>query len=514
MHIATDQPTDAPGVLVHLGPEGVAVLLAVATVLLTWKSKTVRQAELRVIRAALREAWALLRLGVLLALGRRVPTREERKILRRLAPKHWKAHTGPRGLDGTLTGRPKLTAAGIVVSVRLDGQWTARKLEKAEAHVRGLVGCRTTLRIEITAGKRGGWAQMTFRTRSAVDTANMAWKPSSRGIGLDTVTGEPVEIPLNTRLLLAGSSGAGKSVTLRPALAELAADPKSAIVMVDLKRVEGALWKTRARIARTPDEVEAVSEELVAEMLERLEILETQGRASWTPTVDRPRIIVLVDEGAEVSAVAKDASPSLESIARMGRAAEIHIWWCTQKPTMSGQSAGIPAQISAQMDVRLCLRVATATEVRTVLGEDASAAGWDAHTLPKPGVLLIRGTGRKPVPVKVWFMDDDTVRALPAAPVWRRNLSPNLSANSAGSVPNLTAASPVTLVKDSVPGADDRVLDAVARAARPVRQKDVAEASGLSKGTVSKAVGRLVAAGRLERLEDGTVSVRRTGVAA
>jgi S-DNA-T family DNA segregation ATPase FtsK/SpoIIIE len=513
VHIATAQATDA---LIVLGPKGVAVLLAVGAFILTCKSKTFRRAEWAAFMWAVRFTGRMVIAAFLALCGIRAmkATAEERKILRRLAPAHWRSHRERRGLDGTMTGHPRLTKAGIVVAVRLDGTWTAPALRKAEDNVRALLGCRTTLRIEVKAGKRGGWAEMTLRTRSAVDTADMTWTPDREGIGLDTVTGEPVEIPLGTRLLLAGSSGAGKSVTLRPALAKLVADPKAAVVMVDLKRVEGALWKTRARIARTPEEVEAVAEELVAEMLDRLEILETLGRASWTPTVDRPRLVVLVDEGAEVSTTAKDALPFLESIARMGRAAEIHIWWCTQKPTMSGASAGIPPQISAQMDVRLCLRVATATEVRTVLGEDASAAGWDAHTLPKPGVLLIRGTGREPVPVKVWFMDDDTVRTLPAARVWHRNVSPNLSGNLAGPVPILTAAPPVVLVKDATPGADDRVLDAVARAGQPVRQKDVAEVSGLSKGAVSKAVGRLLVAGRLERLDDGTVTVRRTEVAA
>lgn len=429
-----------------------------------------------------------------------VPTAEERALLGRLAPEHWTSHADGRGLDGTVTGRPTLTDAGITCAVRLDGKWTVGKLRGAEDNIRALLGCRTALRMEIGSGDRGGWAALTLRTRSAVDDADMTWTPERVGIGLDTITGQPVTIPLNTRMLLAGSSGAGKSVTLRPALAAICADELSAVVMVDLKRVEGALWKTRARIARTADEVVAVAAELVAEMMARLEELEKAGRASWTPTVERPRLVVVVDEGAEVSAVAKDASPDLESLARMGRAAEIHLVWCTQKPTMSGQSAGIPAQIAAQMDVRMCLRVATATEVRTVLGEDATAGGWDAHTLPKPGVLMIRGTGRGPAPVKVWYMDDDQVRALPAAPVWH---GPGIATVTSLRKPPTTPGMPTQ------PSTDERVLRIVGGG--PVRQTDIAEASGLPKGTVSKVVARLAAAGRLVRLEDGTVSLPTTG---
>ncbi|MFD8225155.1 MarR family transcriptional regulator [Streptomyces massasporeus] len=498
----THEVDQAVPVLLELGPQGVAVLLAVAVLVLTAKSKAFRKAEWTALRWACRATWrllvALVRLAVAVVFGRQTLTasKEERRLLARLQPGHWREHAEHRGLEGTLTSRPRLTDAGITVAVRLTGKWTVKKLQEHEESVRALLGCRTVLRLEIRPGKRGGWAELTLRTRSAVDEADMRWTPSRKGIGLDTHTGKPVAIPVG-RLLLAGSSGAGKSVTLRPFLADLCADERSAVVMVDLKRVEGALWKTRARVARTPDEVTAAANELQTEMMDRLEALESTGRASWTPTVDRPRLVVVVDEGAEVSAVAKDAMPALESVARMGRAAEIHLVWCTQKPTMSGTSAGIPPQIAAQMDVRLCLKVATATEVRTVLGEDATAEGWDAHRLPKPGVLLVRGTGRGPAPVRVWFMDDDTTRSLPPAPVWH------------GPTRDDDAQLPPLLVKEEAPAPR---TDAAARVLRlvqddgPARQKDIAERAGLPKGTVSKAVARLIAAGHLARLDDGTLA--------
>lgn len=56
----------------------------------------------------------------------------------------------------------------------------------------------------------------------------------------------------------------------------------------------------------------------------------------------------------------------------------------------------------------------------------------------------------------------------------------------------------------------DRVLSTVRALGRPVRQKDVADACGLAKGTVSKAVKRLIEGGRLVRLDDGLVTVQGT----
>ncbi|MGW9027311.1 FtsK/SpoIIIE domain-containing protein [Streptomyces sp. NPDC055722] len=419
--VAQDHPTtQSAGLLVELSPQGAAVLLAVGAAILTYKSKTVRELEARAIRVAFRYAWralvAIVRAIVARLFGRRglTPSKDERRLLARLAPSHWREHRDGRGLDGTQTARPRLTEAGITAAVRLDGTWTVAKLRQHEENVRALLGARTALRVEITPGKRGGWAELVIRTRSAVHQADMRWSPQRKGVGLDAHTGKPVHLP-RARLLLAGSSGAGKSVALRPFLADLAADDRAAVVLVDAKRVEGALWKTRARVARDAAEIEAVAAELQAEMMDRLAKLETTGRASWTPTPQRPTVVVVVDEGAEVMSLAPDAVPAFESVARMGRAAEIHLVWCTQKLTMSGASAGIPPQIAGQMDVRAALRLSSAAECRTVLGEDATAGGWDAHTLPKPGVLMLRGTGRGPAPVKVWFMDDDTARTLPPA---------------------------------------------------------------------------------------------------
>lgn len=431
--------------------------------------------------------------------GSLVPSAEEKQLLRRLAPEHWRAFADARGLEGTVTGRPALTEAGITCHVRLDGKWTVGKLQSAEDNVRALLGCATTLRMEIKHGSRGGWALLILRTRSAADAADLTWTPERIGVGIDTVTGEPVAVPFASRMLLAGSSGAGKSVTLRPLLAELAADPKSAVAMIDLKRVEGALWKTRARVARTDEEAAGLAAELAGEMMTRLEELEDTGRASWTPTAERPRIVLVVDEGAEVLSVADKAMDAVRSIARMGRAAEIHLWWCTQKPTMSGSAKGIDPQVAAQADVRLCLKVATATEVRTVLGEDASAEGWDAHKLRKPGYLLIRGTGREPHAVRAWYMDDAAVRALPSAPIWHGDaLAPVVDLRKPPAPPSAGAATGT----DN----DTRVLYVV-REDGAARHRDIVERTGLAKATVSRAVARLVAAGRLVKLDDGTVAL-------
>jgi S-DNA-T family DNA segregation ATPase FtsK/SpoIIIE len=50
-----------------------------------------------------------------------------------------------------------------------------------------------------------------------------------------------------------------------------------------------------------------------------------------------------------------------------------------------------------------------------------------------------------------------------------------------------------------------RVAEVIRRSEGPVRQKTIVEVTGISKGSVSKAVQCLVAAGVVMRLEDGRV---------
>jgi hypothetical protein len=465
-----------------------------------------------------------------------VPTEEERQLLARLAPEYWTAHAEERGLDGTVTGRPQLGTAGIEAAIRLDGKWTLSKLLSAEENVRALLGARTGLRIQFTHGSHGGWATLALRTRSAADDDDLLWSETNTTFGIDTITGEVVDVPLGQRLLIAGMSGAGKSVASRPLLYKASEGETNVLVIIDLKKVEGRLWDHRARVASTAEEVVEVVEELVAEMTYRLDIL-PKGKAKWTPSRAHPSITVVVDEGAEAIEQASavpvvvghtdkgkpivekhNAVAGLGSIARMGRAGEIHLWWMTQKPTMSGPDMGIPPQIASQMGTRICLCVSTASEARTVLGEDAQAKGWNAEDLPAPGVAFVRDGKRKPHQIAVRFMDDHQVIALPDRPIWAlpeavRNAAPAPAAATA------TATEGLALVQaadddqaedqaDQGPAAtpaETLVLAALANG--PRRQKELEEPTGLAKSTLSRTVNSLIAAGSLVRQDDGTLTL-------
>jgi S-DNA-T family DNA segregation ATPase FtsK/SpoIIIE len=463
---------------------------------------------------------------------------EEQRLAERLDPSYWVQHADERGLSGTVPAPVEVTPAGLVTHVRLDGRWTPKTFRAKADEIRAMLGARTDLRIEIKAGSHGDRATVTLRTRSAADGVELTgWKPGDPW-GVDTVTGEPVMVPLGRRMLVAGTSGSGKSWSTRAILAEASEAPDHALVVIDPKRVEAINWEHRARVAISPDEVLTVTNELVAEMYERLALV-PRGEDVIAISAARPRITVFVDEGAEVIAMSKDRAyarvmENLSTLARLARAAEIILIWATQKPTMDAKG-GIDPQISAQITYRAALALSTSGESRVVFGEDATEKGWHAHDLPMPGVAMLRsGPKAKPHPIRTRAFSPKDVIALPDRPVWSRTAAPAQApapvAVPAGpdewtdlpDEPTVVTRPPLRLVKDGgdyelappVPAQRetetapvtnrDKVMAAVRSGARTA--KEVTEATGLNKGTVSREIKALVEAGSVRKAEDGTLA--------
>jgi S-DNA-T family DNA segregation ATPase FtsK/SpoIIIE len=448
---------------------------------------------------------------------------EERRLASRLDPSFWVQNADDRGLAGTVTTPAEATPAGLVSHVRLDGRWTPRTFGGKADEIRALLGARTDLRMEIRPGSHGDRATITLRTRNAAEGADLTgWTPGCAW-GIDTVTGEPVMVPLGRRMLIAGTSGSGKSWSTRALLAEASEAADQRLVVIDPKRVEAINWEHRARVAITRDDVLDVTDELVEEMHERLYLV-PRGRDTIEISTSRPRITVFVDEGAEVISMSRDKAyrrvmENLGTLARMARAAEIILIWATQKPTMDAKG-GIDPQISAQITYRAALALSTSSESRTVFGEDATEKGWHAHELPMPGVALLRsGPKATPHPIRTRAFSPADVIALPDRPVWQRDAAatvgaapaerPGLRLVKAG--PDYELAPPAP--PEAAPATNrDRVLQAVREGSTSA--KTVVEATGLNKGTVSREVKALVEAGALRRAGDGTLTVNVGEVSA
>lgn len=352
------------------------------------------------------------------------PTPEESAIIHRITT--WAEHAAERKLLDVLPEAPIIDESGLLIPIGFAGQWTPSELDKQVDQVRALLAVPDEVRTQVKPGGTADRALLRVRTRTR--DLDLSWSPEREGIGLDADTSEVVRVNTDERLLVAGTSGSGKSVALRVLMAEALAKPHAALVILDLKRTEGALWRHTARVESEPEGVQDVIDELIAEMKERETLMEARGIDLWEPTDERPNITVAVDEGAELMAEVPDSVGGLRSLARRARAAGIRLWWATQKPTMTGSGPGLDSQIAGQLTTQVCLAVAGQKEARVVLGEDATSKGWHAENLELGGWALVRGNKRGPDPVRVWFMKKEDVKALPARKVWRREAPTSIAA--------------------------------------------------------------------------------------
>jgi S-DNA-T family DNA segregation ATPase FtsK/SpoIIIE len=444
-------------------------------------------------------------------------TAEERQLMERLDPSFWVQHADERGLSGTVTTPPKLTAAGVTTAVRLDGRWEPKDLKAKAGSVRALLGMRTETRMDITSGSQGDWARLLVRTRSASDGIPMTWTPEHDGIGVDEVTGDIVDIPLQPGLhiLIAGVTGTGKSVSWRGLAMRAVRRAGWTAVVADPKRQEAIGWQhavrtvgqERDRRKRMADLYSLVSE-LTAEMHRR------QGIATgptWKPDgkPENRKLLVIIDEGAALIRMAKqpefsDVLDMLDELWSEARSVGFQFVWATQVPTKQG---GVPPLVKDNMSVRVALTTGAGEHERAVFGENAQQTGWVPSTLDGiPGRAMVQHRKRKPDPVGLWHVTDEAIAALPSADPWH---SPGAAPTpeSAPAAPRLTLVKAEPAPRTEAPSLTDTeaaVLDAVQSGA--TRQKDVVETSGIPKGTVSKAVRRLVEAGHLVKTEDGALT--------
>ncbi len=166
-------------------------------------------------------------------------------------------------------------------------------------------------------------------------------------------------------LLVAGTTGSGKSVFLNHLILQLMAQRGAVdLMLVDPKRVEFMPYRGTVTDAVyvTAEDTVACMEYLVREMNRRFELLE-RFRArdiDGLPLDDRmSRIVCIVDELAALvlGPSGEEITHSLTQVAQMARAAGIHLVLATQRPTTNVVTgllkANIPARVSFSVNSRI-----------------------------------------------------------------------------------------------------------------------------------------------------------------
>ncbi|CAN5568417.1 FtsK/SpoIIIE domain-containing protein [soil metagenome] len=215
----------------------------------------------------------------------------------------------------------------------------------------------------------------------------------SMGIGPRTPVGRStagtVEIDLRRdgpHVLIAGSTGSGKSELLRTLVAGLAvANAPTALSFVLIDYKGGAAFAECAELPHCLGLVTDLDSHLTrraltsleAELRRREAVLGAAGVADIQQYVDRtqglddplPRLVLVVDEFAAMAEELPDFVSGLVGIAQRGRSLGVHLVLATQHP-----SGVVSPEIKANMALRIALRVTDPGDSTDVIGTEAAAA--------------------------------------------------------------------------------------------------------------------------------------------
>jgi DNA segregation ATPase FtsK/SpoIIIE, S-DNA-T family len=233
-----------------------------------------------------------------------------------------------------------------------------------------------------------------------------------------TIHGEPYVTDLATmpHLLIAGSTGTGKSVGLNAMLTSLlyrATPDEVRFIMIDPKRLELGMYeeiphllspvvvdpKKAANALRwAVREMEERYKTLAAEGVRNIEqynrnarhVIAERGSADDEAPKPLPFIVVVIDELADLMMVASnEVEESIARLAQMARAVGIHLILATQRPSVDV----ITGLIKANLPSRISFRVSSKIDSRTILdgnGAEQLLGKGDMLFLPPASSRAIR----------------------------------------------------------------------------------------------------------------------------
>jgi S-DNA-T family DNA segregation ATPase FtsK/SpoIIIE len=225
-------------------------------------------------------------------------------------------------------------------------------------------------------------------------------------------------------MLIAGTTGSGKSVCINSIIASLLMTKKPdevKLILVDPKMVEMSQFKEvphlMAPIITDMNRAEQILDWAVTKMEERYELLaearvrniasfnklgEEEIYRRFQPTTDQekaqipkvlPYIVIVIDELADLMmTAAKEVEHHLARLAQKSRAVGIHIVLATQRP----EAKVVTGLIKSNMPCRVAFRVASRMDSRIVLdqnGAEVLMGQGDMLFLPPGSHKLIRSQG-------------------------------------------------------------------------------------------------------------------------
>lgn len=245
-----------------------------------------------------------------------------------------------------------------------------------------------------------------------------------------SIDNKPVwcEINKTPHLLVAGSTGSGKSVCINSIIVSIlmrAKPDEVKLVLVDPKKVELSMYNgvphLLAPVVTDPKKANIALKKIVVEMERRYDAFSESGTkniAGYNTYVEKknetlpeseklrkiPYIVVIIDELADLMLVAaKEVEDSIMRITQMARAAGIHLIVATQRPSTDV----ITGVVKANIPSRISFAVSSSIDSRTIL--DMTGA---EKLLGKGDMLFLPQGENTPLRVQGTFISEEEISAV------------------------------------------------------------------------------------------------------
>lgn len=310
------------------------------------------------------------------------------------------------------------------------------KLSRIEALHKDLALALAAHPIRIEApipGKSLVGIEVPNRTAALVRLGSLMNYPEFQKAGLlgfalgRDVSGEPIfaDIDKMPHLLVAGATGAGKSILIHSLLVSLLYKNSPAtlkMILIDPKRVELSTYEGLPHLV-SPVVVESkkavgVFRWAINEMERRYDILLRAGARdikSYNQNLPRRQadggedaplsyLLIVIDELADLMAsYGREVEGSIVRLAQMARATGLHLILSTQRPSVEVITGLIKANITS----RVALQVASQVDSRTIL--DSSGA---EKLLGHGDLLYVSAELSKPKRIQGTYISEEEIKAV------------------------------------------------------------------------------------------------------
>jgi len=323
-------------------------------------------------------------------------------------------------------GEPKLKKIRVsqIASLRKD---LALSLAVPRLRIEAPVPGRGIVGVEVPNA-----ATNVVRLRTLLESQAFTRLNSPLAIALGQgVSGAPLAVDLSKmpHLLIAGTTGSGKSVSLTAFVACLVFNntpERLRLVMIDPKKVElirfNGLPHLLGNVEVEHERITGVLRWLIMEMDRRYQAFAELGaknlelynqKAPRRGGEELPYIAVFIDEMADLMAMyGEEVERALCRLAQMARATGIHLVVATQRPSTDV----ITGLIKANFPARISFAVASGTDSRVIL--DTVGA---EQLLGQGDMLFLSPEAGEPVRVQGCFVGDNEIERLVTH--WRRVMS-------------------------------------------------------------------------------------------